>query len=53
MDDDNVWLQQRRQEQRALRKIIGALERDELDPDHGQAMRGAGVDARTPPEQHG
>jgi integrase len=53
MDDDNVWLQQRRQEQRALRRIIGALERAELDPDSGQAIRGAGVDARTPPEEHG
>jgi hypothetical protein len=43
MSDDNVWLAQRRQEQRALQKIIAALKH----PDH--AVRGAGTPARTSP----
>ena len=49
MHDDNVWLQQRR----ALRRIIGALESAELRSDKRQALRGAGVDARTPPKEYG
>ena len=51
MDDDNVWLEQRHQEQRALHTIIDALERPELDAQNGQVIRGAGVKART--EHHG
>jgi integrase len=47
MDDDNVWLQQRHQEQRALHAIIDTLERPELDAEHEQAIRGPGVHART------
>jgi hypothetical protein len=53
MDDDNVWLQQRRQEQRALSRIIDALQRPELRAHDGQAIRGPGVVARTLPEHHG
>ncbi len=45
MSDENVWLAQRRQEQRALQKIIAALEHPDLDPD--QAVRAAGTPART------
>ncbi len=45
MSEDNVWLEQRRREQRALERIIGALKRPELD-DGEKSVRGAGVDAR-------
>lgn len=47
MAEDNVWLEQRRQEQRALEQIITALRQPEASPDAGQAVRGAGVHART------
>jgi len=47
MSEDNIWLAQRRQEQRALRKILAALEQPALDAANGQAIRGAGVAART------
>lgn len=53
MSDDNVWLAQRRQEQRALRNIIAALDQPELDLDQHQAIRGAGVAARTQVEHDG
>src|SRR5207248_723908 len=49
MSDDNVWLAQRRQERRALQKIITILAQPELSADSGQAIRGAGVAARTEP----
>jgi integrase len=45
MSEDNVWLEQRRREQRALERIIGALDRAELR-DTEANVRGAGVDAR-------
>jgi hypothetical protein len=45
MSDDNVWLSQRLKEQRALQKIIAALDHPDLDPDH--AVRGTGTPART------
>jgi hypothetical protein len=45
MSEDNVWLEQRRREQRALKRIIGTLKRPELD-DGEKSVRGAGVDAR-------
>ena len=45
MSDENVWLAQRRQEQRALEKIIAALDHPDLNPEH--AVRGAGTRART------
>lgn len=53
MSDDNVWLAQRRQEQRALRNIINALDQPELDLAQRQAIRGAGVAARTQHELDG
>jgi hypothetical protein len=53
MNDDNVWLAQRRQEQRALGKIIAALEQPELDRAQQQAVRVAGVAARTELEHDG
>jgi DNA-binding PucR family transcriptional regulator len=43
MTDDNVWLQERHKEQRALTSIIDALE--SVD-DRSNAVRGAGVGAR-------
>lgn len=52
MSDDNVWLVQRRQEQRALQKIITVLEQPALDAHAGQAIRGAGVAARTEHERN-
>ena len=45
MSDENVWLAQRRQAQRALQKSIAALDHPDLDAD--QAVRGAGAPART------
>jgi integrase len=45
MSDENVWLAQRRQEQRALQTIIAALKHPDLGADH--AVRGAGTPART------
>jgi hypothetical protein len=40
MTDDNIWLAERRKEQRALGKIIAAVS----DPQAGaQAVRGAGA----------
>jgi site-specific recombinase XerD len=45
MSDDNVWLSQRLTEQRALHKIITALDNPTLDGD-SQGVRGAGVSAR-------
>jgi Phage integrase family len=48
MSDENVWLSQRRQEQRALQTIITALNHPDLGPDH--AVRGAGTPARTQPD---
>ncbi len=50
MDERNVWLEQRREEQRALQRIIGTLGQPELDAENGQAIRGAGVRARTEPD---
>lgn len=47
MDEHNIWLEQRRKEQRALHRIIKTLDQPELDAEHGQAIRGAGVSART------
>jgi hypothetical protein len=45
LSEDNVWLEQRRREQRALELIIGALKRPELG-DSATSVRGAGIDAR-------
>jgi hypothetical protein len=47
MGEDNVWLAGRRQEHDALGRIILNLERTRLADDTVQAIRGAGVDART------
>jgi integrase len=46
MTPDNVWLQQRLTEQRALQKIITALDEPELSNNPDQAVRGAGTTAR-------
>lgn len=43
----NVWLAGRRQEQDALGRIILQLEQTRLADGPPQAVRGAGVDART------
>ncbi|MGW3661062.1 tyrosine-type recombinase/integrase [Streptomyces sp. NPDC005151] len=47
MSEDNVWLAGRRQEQDALGRIILKLEQTRLADGPAQAVRGAGVDART------
>jgi integrase len=48
MSDDNIWLAGRRQEKDALGRIIIALEETRPGADGTvQAVRGAGVDART------
>ena len=47
MSDDNVWLEQRHQEQRALERIIAALQQPEIRAKGSHAVRGAGVGART------
>ena len=49
MSTENVWLQQRHREQRALRAIIDRLNTPELA---GNAIRGAGASARTDPSEH-
>ncbi|MFD0396890.1 hypothetical protein ACFV84_00125 [Kitasatospora sp. NPDC059811] len=48
MGEDNIWLAGRRQEQDALGRIILKLEATRL-ADEPQAIRGAGVGARTDP----
>jgi integrase len=47
MSEDNVWLAGRRQEHDALGRIILTLDRTRLAVGTGQAIRGAGVEART------
>ncbi|WP_327579959.1 hypothetical protein [Streptomyces sp. NBC_00145] len=47
MSEENVWLAGRRQEQDALGRIILKLEQTRLADGPLQAVRGAGVDART------
>ena len=47
LGDDNVWLAGRRQEQDALSRIIVELEQARLADGTVQALRGAGVSART------
>jgi integrase len=47
MSEDNIWLAGRRQEQDALGRIILKLEQARLADGPPQAVRGAGVDART------
>jgi hypothetical protein len=47
MSRDNIWLAGRRQEQDALGRIILTLEHIRLAEGTIQAIRGAGVDART------
>ncbi len=47
MSEDNVWLAGRRQEHDALGRIILTLEETRLADGTVQAVRGAGVDART------
>ncbi|MFE3645661.1 tyrosine-type recombinase/integrase [Streptomyces sp. NPDC059169] len=47
MSEENVWLAGRRQEQDALGRIILKLEQTRLADGPPQAVRGAGVDART------
>jgi integrase len=47
LGDDNVWLAGRRQEQDALGQIIVKLEQARLADGTDQALRGAGVSART------
>jgi integrase len=47
MSPDNVWLQQRHREQRALQRIITALNQPQLD-NTTTSVRAAGVDARLP-----
>jgi hypothetical protein len=42
MSEDNVWLKERRREERALERIIEALEQPEMPDD--QAIRGAGAE---------
>jgi hypothetical protein len=47
MSEDNVWLAGRRQEHDALGRVILTLEHTRLADGTTQAIRGAGVDART------
>ncbi len=47
MSEDNVWLAGRRQEHDALGRVILTLEHTRLADRTGQAIRGAGVEART------
>jgi hypothetical protein len=47
MSEDNIWLAGRRQEHDALGRIILTLEHTRPVDGAGQAVRGAGVDART------
>ncbi|MBW8090827.1 MULTISPECIES: hypothetical protein [Streptomyces] len=47
MGEDNIWLAGRRQEQDALGRIILKLEQTRLADGPPQAVRGAGVEART------
>jgi hypothetical protein len=47
MSEDNVWLAGRRQEQDDLGRIVLKLEQTRLADGPPQAVRGAGVDART------
>ncbi|GLV79916.1 hypothetical protein ACH4VS_39780 [Streptomyces hygroscopicus] len=47
MGEDNIWLAGRRQEQEALGRIILKLEQTRLADGPPQAVRGAGVEART------
>jgi hypothetical protein len=47
LGDDNVWLAARRQEQHALGRVILKLEHTRLADGTIQAVRGAGVSART------
>jgi integrase len=49
MSEDNVWLVGRRQEHDALGRVILTLERTRLADGTTQAIRGAGVQARTDP----
>jgi integrase len=49
ISDDNVWLTGRRQEHDALGRIIVELGHTRLADDTAQAVRGAGVAARTDP----
>ncbi len=49
MTEDNVWLAGRRQEHDALGRVILTLERTRLSDGTAQAIRGAGVQARTDP----
>lgn len=44
MTDENIWLAERRKEQRALRKIIAAVTDPQAD---SQAVRGAGTRGRS------
>ena len=46
MTGSNVWLEQRRTEQRALEKIITVLKQPELTEHPDQAVRGPGTTAR-------
>ena len=47
MAPENVWLAGRRQEQQALGRIIDTIEQTARSDDAHQAVRGAGVTART------
>ncbi|MDN3058985.1 hypothetical protein PH213_31500 [Streptomyces sp. SRF1] len=47
MGEDNIWLAGRRREQDALGRIILKLEQTRLADGPPQAVRGAGVEART------
>ena len=47
MSEDNIWLAGRRQEHDALGRIILKLEQTRLADGTVQALRGAGVEART------
>jgi integrase len=47
LGEDNVWLAGRRQEHDALGRVIVTLEHTQLADGTVQAVRGAGVDART------
>ncbi len=53
MSASNVWLEQRRSEQRALQKIMAALSQPELSSSPSQAVRGAGTSARAAAQQPG
>lgn len=50
MSEDNVWLQGRRREQRALADIITALQQPGASD---RAVRGAGTGARLPDAEGG